>query len=1529
MSKIMKKVLSLLVVIALVCVPTVSTVMAAVGDAVAVPDWDHFIWSGDTVTVAAGETVFYEIQPGDPGEYEFVVSGEGDFAVAVCNEDGAGAYLEGTPVSAVDGVVNTTLVVFESTYGCGCFSITNNSDSEASYTAEVVFPVGSQNNPDAITLTLDTPVSVTLAAGAQYYFSAALPAMNTEYVLAVTGATGFALGTGMGMPTYDTDGAISTTIAHYFGAGASFFILNNTESEQTYSLALDNMPLGSQSNPDELAFLNNGECVLEGSEYWYSWTAETDGTVTLTIDTEKTEYWTYNLIVAGYNTYNFSTAWDEYENYTITVDVAAGEEVLLGLSIPVYDEEYEYWNAYACDSGTVYYSITATETVIEKVEEPEVDTAYKFYIEQENVGSTLYLNGEMNGFYFATTTDLAEAVDVYLENYTETITDEETGIDSTISGYRLYFYDAEEVKTYIEVVINGNYKNVVFVTEPTNYFVYDGDLDTLIITLSDGNQYYLGTYNYYQTFSASTIDKAATSFVAHLGVPVLQDIPAEDADDGNEDEGGETDEPVIEYVAELVENPTVGTAYKFYIEQKTLGTTLYLTGEMNGFYFATTADTAEAIDVYLEEVDSVEGGYRLYFYDAEEVKTYIEVVINGNYKNVVFVTEPTNYFVYDEELDTLLITLSDENQYYLGTYGTYSTFSASTIDKAATSFVAHLGVLVEKSEDEGGEDDDPVVEVPEIELVTVPEIGVAYKYYVDQLNLSSTLYLTGAMSGYYYATTTDIAAAQNFYFEEVDGGYNVYTYIDSVKTYIDVVVNGNYINVIYTTEPTAVFVWNETYNTIVTTLNDTEYYLGSYNSFNTVSASKISYAATSFVGHFGAVPAIESEGLVEQGGAVAVPNWDCFIMAGATVDVPAGTTVYYEMQPGMELGDYSLVVTGEGSFAVGICGEDGEGAYLAGSLVHSVSGVYDGILVTYESTYGCGCFSITNISDADATYTVEIIYPVGHQNNPEEIVLDLDATVTVTVPAGSEYYFNATLPEGNKEYMFTITGETGFALASWGMPIYDTEGTLSSTLTDYGTGATFGLINNTESDQEYVLAIGNMPYGSQSNPATLVTGAYVQLDLTGNQYWYNWTAEEDGVLTITIDTEATEYWTYYIVDANWTTYNYSTAWEEYDYYTIDINVSAGDVIELAFSIPTYDEEYDYWNAYGYGTGSFVFSNEFVAGEGGGDDDDDDDEGDPDGYINSDSYLQVGEFEYTVDALYGYTVYTFEPTETGVYTISVSDGLLGIVSYNGMWVTIEPSAETITESSIEWECTGVGQTIWVAVQTEGETALINITRTDAEPEMEWTYYENTVIPETFVLGAFIEENYVDTFDAVLDNAVLGSDGYYHLNSEDGPILYVNLSDSLMSLAGAYGYGQLVFVSYDDEGNIVEKIDYNEAFAEYFACSDDGIYPLTEDLLIMFKYVGEYQGWYGTEGWVGGELEDAWMFACYYYEFLGDVNGDGSIVAVDYLMLKRAVLGTYQLDESAEARGDIDGNGSVDSTDYFMLKRHVLGTYVIGG
>ena len=57
--------------------------------------------------------------------------------------------------------------------------------------------------------------------------------------------------------------------------------------------------------------------------------------------------------------------------------------------------------------------------------------------------------------------------------------------------------------------------------------------------------------------------------------------------------------------------------------------------------------------------------------------------------------------------------------------------------------------------------------------------------------------------------------------------------------------------------------------------------------------------------------------------------------------------------------------------------------------------------------------------------------------------------------------------------------------------------------------------------------------------------------------------------------------------------------------------------------------------------------------------------------------------------------------------------------------------------------------------------------------------------------------------------------------------------------------------------------------------------------------------------------------------GDVNGDGKISAIDYGLLKRYVLQTYQLTPEGLLAADASGDGKISALDYVRVKGHVLG------
>ncbi len=58
--------------------------------------------------------------------------------------------------------------------------------------------------------------------------------------------------------------------------------------------------------------------------------------------------------------------------------------------------------------------------------------------------------------------------------------------------------------------------------------------------------------------------------------------------------------------------------------------------------------------------------------------------------------------------------------------------------------------------------------------------------------------------------------------------------------------------------------------------------------------------------------------------------------------------------------------------------------------------------------------------------------------------------------------------------------------------------------------------------------------------------------------------------------------------------------------------------------------------------------------------------------------------------------------------------------------------------------------------------------------------------------------------------------------------------------------------------------------------------------------------------------------------GDINMDGKVNAQDYMLAKRAILGTISLNTAQSMAARVSGGTTVRAADYLMIKRHFLGT-----
>lgn len=160
------------------------------------------------------------------------------------------------------------------------------------------------------------------------------------------------------------------------------------------------------------------------------------------------------------------------------------------------------------------------------------------------------------------------------------------------------------------------------------------------------------------------------------------------------------------------------------------------------------------------------------------------------------------------------------------------------------------------------------------------------------------------------------------------------------------------------------------------------------------------------------------------------------------------------------------------------------------------------------------------------------------------------------------------------------------------------------------------------------------------------------------------------------------------------------------------------------------------------------------------------------------------------------------------------------------------------------------------------------------------YVNEETPEKFTLelGKNDEIIEIDVADGEEETIFYNeADGFYHLNTVDGPIIYVNLSAgyqpaSIVDMAT----NEQAYYKYEDADGDTITVVLNDAIEAYAKCADakTSLYPLTSDLILFFEQLGEYKTWYSnpyaemgliTSIFGEAELDNyPWMFACAYVE-----------------------------------------------------------------
>ncbi len=146
-------------------------------------------------------------------------------------------------------------------------------------------------------------------------------------------------------------------------------------------------------------------------------------------------------------------------------------------------------------------------------------------------------------------------------------------------------------------------------------------------------------------------------------------------------------------------------------------------------------------------------------------------------------------------------------------------------------------------------------------IVTAPVVGEGYLFGLVHKGLTGkpTLYFNGKLGNtdYYLAMEGVAFNCVKVYLEAVegvDGAYRLYFDNEGEKTYIRVyerdAAGKKGSLALVTTAPAEYMTFDTELNTLVHTSGSNQYYIGTYGSYETLSVSHVSYAATSYVCHF-------------------------------------------------------------------------------------------------------------------------------------------------------------------------------------------------------------------------------------------------------------------------------------------------------------------------------------------------------------------------------------------------------------------------------------------------------------------------------------------------------------------------------------------------------------------------------------------------------------------------------------------------------------------------------------------------------
>lgn len=256
-------------------------------------------------------------------------------------------------------------------------------------------------------------------------------------------------------------------------------------------------------------------------------------------------------------------------------------------------------------------------------------------------------------------------------------------------------------------------------------------------------------------------------------------------------------------------------------------------------------------------------------------------------------------------------------------------------------------------------------------------------------------------------------------------------------------------------------------------------------------------------------------------------------------------------------------------------------------------------------------------------------------------------------------------------------------------------------------------------------------------------------------------------------------------------------------------------------------------------------------------------------------------------------YLFAPSVAGTYEFTVQGDVEAIGYYGASYFVQEYSVVDVVDNRFTVSVNagmigseGSGVVLVIGVDPGSAEGCVLTVERIGDPEYSitdepWTVYQTTAKLEQYTIpaGATLVNIDItastDTYTLVYNE----NDGFYHLDSADGPLVLVNMTENsqyLDSFKTILDNTAMRSYFFDENGEFLKKEEYTDCMLEYlnYVDEDYGVYPLTQDLAYIIQQHGGYAGWYDKDsnGYLfvdtnnnplsGINADISWLFACCY-------------------------------------------------------------------